>query len=128
MLTPIYLAFGHPTETNSSEESTYYRASPQRILQILRSKVDKLADPQTLASFPSLVKQILRNGLDEEFLDAYKAAMGEEVGDDKVQQRKQEEVVRRQRIAEQARARVACEIVGGYLPPDVHQCLVRSYE
>jgi hypothetical protein len=89
--------------------------------------VDKLAAPETLATFPSLVKQILRNGLDEEFLDAYKAAMADEV-EDKVQQRKQDEVVRRQKIAEQARTRVACEIVGGYLGPDVHQCLVRSYE
>lgn len=48
--------------------------------------------------------------------------------EDKTQQRKHEEVVKRQRIAEQARTRVACEIVGGYLAPDVHQCLVRSYE
>ncbi|KAI5449995.1 hypothetical protein NCC49_003886 [Naganishia albida] len=111
----------------ASEDSTYYRASPQRILQILRIKVDKLAAPETLATFPSLVKQILRNGLDEEFLDAYKAAMVDEV-EDKTQQRKHEEVVKRQRIAEQARTRVACEIVGGYLAPDVHQCLVRSYD
>lgn len=125
---PYLLAFGQPTDTDPSEQSTYYRASPKRILQILRLKVNKLADPQTLASFPSLVKQILRNGLDEEFLDAYKSAMGEEVGDDKVQQRKQDEVIRRQKIADQARTRVACEIVGGYLAPDVHQCLVRSYE
>lgn len=60
-------------------------------------------------------------------MDAYKAAMVDEV-EDKTQQRKHEEVVKRQRIAEQARTRVACEIVGGYLAPDVHQCLVRSYE
>lgn len=120
-------AFGQSSETNPSEESIYYRASPRRILHILRSKVDKLSDATTLASFPSLVKQILRNGLDEDILDAYKAAMVD-VEDEKVQQKKQEELVKRQKIAEQARTRVACEIVGGYLAPDVHQCLVRRYE
>jgi hypothetical protein len=41
---------------------------------------------------------------------------------------KEREVERRQRVGEQARVRVACEIIGQYLSPDVFQALVTSYE
>lgn len=112
-------AFG---STDESAESIFYRPSPARILDILRNKTAALASPTTLAEFPSLVAQILRNGLDEGILDAYKSALdpqGEEGTRD---------LGKRRAVAEQARTRVACEVIGGYLSPDVFQSLVSSYE
>lgn len=94
-----------------------YRPSPARILALLRTKTTALAAPRTFAGFPSLVAQILRGGLDEAVLDAYQDALeGDEKGGGKA------------KVAEQARVRVACELVGGYLPPEVFQCLVSSFE
>lgn len=99
------------------------------ILDLLRSKVNKLANAATLSSFPSLVKQILRGGLDEEILNAYQAVLEDaEQVEDKVQLKKNAEVVRKRQVADQARVKVACEIVGQYLSADVFQCLVQSYE
>lgn len=120
-LEPIFNTSPAFNASDESEATTFYRPSPARILTILRAKTTALAHPPTFAAFPSLVAQILRNGLDEEVLAAYRGALDEEGG-------KEREVERKKRIAEQARVRVACEIIGGYLSPDVFQALVSSYE
>ncbi|KAJ9113235.1 hypothetical protein QFC22_006074 [Naganishia vaughanmartiniae] len=111
------------------DQDTFYRASPRLVLDLLRIKVDKLANAATLSSFPSLLKQILRGGVDEDMLYAYQAVLeGAEQVVDKVQLKKNAEAARKQKVADQARVKVACEIIGQYLSADVFQCLVKSYE
>ncbi|KAJ9119988.1 hypothetical protein QFC24_005471 [Naganishia onofrii] len=117
------------TQPTTIDQDTFYRASPRLVLGLLRLKVDKLADAATLSSFPSLLKQILRGGVDEDILDAYQAVLGgAENVEDKAQLKKTAEVPRKRKVADQARVKVACEIIGQYLSADVFQCLVKSYD
>lgn len=117
------------TQPTTIDQDTFYRASPRLVLGLLRLKVDKLADAATLSSFPSLLKQILRGGVDEDILDAYQAVLdGAENVEDKAQLKKTAEVTRKRKVADQARVKIACEIIGQYLSAEVFQCLVKSYE
>ncbi|KAJ9104675.1 hypothetical protein QFC21_002173 [Naganishia friedmannii] len=117
------------TQPTTIDQDTFYRASPRLILDLLRSKVDKLANAATVSSFPSLLKQILRGGVDEDMLNAYQAVIDDvERVEDKAQLKKHAEMVKTQRVADQARVKVACEIIGQYLSAEVFQCLVNSYD
>ncbi|KAF8520441.1 ribonuclease H2, subunit B [Hysterangium stoloniferum] len=84
-----------------TDELTVYRYSRVKLLQYLSSKVAHLAQPVVFETYPSLQRHLAKDGLLDQEREALRQA---------------------------GRLRVACEIVSQYLPPDLHQELIASYE
>ncbi|KAH7929852.1 hypothetical protein BV22DRAFT_1080099 [Leucogyrophana mollusca] len=82
-------------------EITVYRFSPEKLLQYIRAKVDRLSAPRVLEMSRSLIRGLAKDGLMEDGKEDL-LALG--------------------------RIRSACDLVSQYVPPDVHQSLLASYE
>lgn len=115
---PLRLDFKQNPEDTDAEapERKFYRPSAARVLETIRGKVDAvsraLLQPSSegeaaSAAFPTLVRQLARDGID---LDHLRKSKNDE------------------RVAKQAAERIAIQVVGQWLPAVVIQTVVESYE
>ncbi len=147
----LLLRFGKPFTAIASEQ--YHRPSPSLIIDHLRRKVNHLSSEEVFGKFGSLNKQLAREGLvddDDDGDDDVGEEKGEVVEVEQKDVGKKEEVDNvgtngeieegmnehdthamkkdKNRIKQQARVKLACDLVGQYLPSQVLEALLSSYE
>ncbi|KAJ7859693.1 ribonuclease H2, subunit B [Mycena leptocephala] len=84
-----------------TEDITVYRFSPQKVVEYLRVKVERLSTPKTIEVSRTLVRNLAKDGLMED---------GKE------------------NLLEVGRVRAACDLVGQYAPPGIRSLLTASYD
>ncbi|KAJ7680532.1 ribonuclease H2, subunit B [Mycena polygramma] len=84
-----------------TEDITVYRFSPEKVVQYLRVKVERLSTAETVEASRTMVRGLARDGLMED---------GKEM------------------LLELGRVRAACDLVAQYAPPGIRGLLVASYD
>lgn len=119
------VGFAHKQEDSAnitSQDGTYYRPSATRMIEIIRRKIDAVSralltqhpeggsDETTNTPFPTLVRQLARDGIDLERLQTQSQSKDDEL------------------VTRQAAERVAIQVIGQWLPSVVVQSVTESYE
>ncbi|KAJ7079127.1 ribonuclease H2, subunit B [Mycena belliarum] len=84
-----------------TEDITVYRFSPDKVVEYLRIKVQRLSTPETVEVSRTLVRNLAKDGLMED---------GKET------------------LLEVGRTRAACDLVAQYAPPGIRSLLIASYD
>jgi ribonuclease H2 subunit B len=102
-----------------THELTVYRYSTEKVVEMLREKVDRLKMPSVLERSRTLVRELAREGLMEDGREdllesAFTCPLSPLQPIDGP--------------AKDGRTRAACELLSQYLPADIYNTLLISYE
>ncbi|KAK7005697.1 ribonuclease H2, subunit B, partial [Favolaschia claudopus] len=84
-----------------TEDITVYRFSPEKVVEWLRLKVERLSRPETVEISRTMVRNLAKDGLMED---------GKE------------------ELLKLGRVRAACDLVAQYIPPPIRNLLIASYD
>ncbi|KAJ7702974.1 ribonuclease H2, subunit B [Mycena rosella] len=84
-----------------TEDITVYRFSPEKVVQYLRVKVQRLSVPETVEVSRTLIRNLAKDGLMEDGKES---------------------------LLEVGRIRAACDLVAQYTPPGIRSLLIASYD
>ncbi|KAJ7091174.1 ribonuclease H2, subunit B [Mycena epipterygia] len=84
-----------------TEDITVYRFSPERVVEYLRVKIQRLSTPETVEVSRTLVRNLAKDGLMEDGKES---------------------------LLEVGRIRAACDLVAQYTPPGIRSLLTASYD